>query len=1175
MAQQTLQTIIAIGGRIDNSFGQLGTQLSQLGSQIDTISRKLLDFGQESLETYVNYDDAMRAAQAAGKYSDAQMKALDKYNAQIAKTTTYSNLQAANAEVIMGQLGMSVDEIQLVMPAALRLAMAGNLSLADSINYLYSTLNATGHGYDYAATFVDQMTQTANMGATSIDTLGESLERLGSGAQMFKGGTSEIFTILNEMSHFGKDQQGSEGGTWLRNFALSLVATEADLDALAASWRALGMSEEEIADSLERRRIGLAATSIGALEAAGMKRYDAEGNLLPMIDIIKSMRDAVYGSGEWSGDLTELTGALDQAGGDIDAFTQRAEGLKDNELYPILRQIFSKRGITTALNLLSISDEDWDAALGEVINSEGVAQSVVDIMQDGLGGAQRGLDAAYTEFKTTVGETLEPWATELIGFLDGVVTNLDEIDPSGMQALTAALIPLAAAGPALVGAGTFFRLVGYALGPAGGIVVGALALTGAVMALNSLRESDIKSSFGDMDLDMESLGSYVTGLGAAFSESYADVTNWTTALDTAVKSYNTASSEFSSKLLTDMLTGKTLTEPDKDALLAYGQQMGDQLGAGILSATSASMTNIARLFGGEELAAGNENYQILMGALESSKSEMLANAAAVSQGLRDELLSAFEDGQITENEYAKIKAWFDAYNKAVAQIARETQSEEDAVNLQILLHKGQTGSLEDAKEYGNQILTARDDVLTTLEDDYLRDYYRAKLALDERVARGGITTASLKLAEQEEAALAALGQKHREDVEKVSAPYTAAYQRLWDTVLGESDLGSAFEMLNALAEQVLGGTMTPEMADREFKRSYGNGTYWSPEERAQLAEVLGNIISAGGGEAYYAQNPDLQKYLTMEYLAKGWFGDYANQYLQTQAGDSAYVLPDTFNRLIAQNYTPEAARAAIEQLGLGNTWTTLSGYLESGMYGAAARQQLLIPQDSLDQINYIVSTLGEVYDLEAVKSPELKARYPQGGAFSDLAAAWELMYGGASQNAQDFLLTQEPLSVPVEPDILVDPAMGEAQRKLDANPGTWFVNTQIRALDALAGKTTETGVNGKYKGFLGFAEGGYADVPSIFGEAGGEWAIPQEHSDRTAALLNAAREGSGFTWPDLIGRTGGLNADANHTPAQLIYSPTIIVKDARGVREALDEDRERLDKWFREKQLRDEIEVYS
>ena len=64
MAQQKLQTIITIGGNVDNTFGTIGNALIGLGGQIDMISQKIIEFGKESIEKYVNYDDLMREVKA-------------------------------------------------------------------------------------------------------------------------------------------------------------------------------------------------------------------------------------------------------------------------------------------------------------------------------------------------------------------------------------------------------------------------------------------------------------------------------------------------------------------------------------------------------------------------------------------------------------------------------------------------------------------------------------------------------------------------------------------------------------------------------------------------------------------------------------------------------------------------------------------------------------------------------------------------------------------------------------------------------------------------------------------------------------------------------------------------------------------------------------------------------
>lgn len=119
------------------------------------------------------------------------------------------------------------------------------------------------------------------------------------------------------------------------------------------------------------------------------------------------------------------------------------------------------------------------------------------------------------------------------------------------------------------------------------------------------------------------------------------------------------------------------------------------------------------------------------------------------------------------------------------------------------------------------------------------------------------------------------------------------------------------------------------------------------------------------------------------------------------------------------------------------------------------------------------------------------------------------------------------------------------------------------------------------KGLLGnmlslFAEGGRSEEPAIFGDDGPEWAIPEEHSSRTAQLLDAARRGSGFTWKEILERNGGLNANPQSGGSRtLVYSPTIYARDADGVEARLLEDKTRLEKWWRERALREEVEVYA
>ena len=135
------------------------------------------------------------------------------------------------------------------------------------------------------------------------------------------------------------------------------------------------------------------------------------------------------------------------------------------------------------------------------------------------------------------------------------------------------------------------------------------------------------------------------------------------------------------------------------------------------------------------------------------------------------------------------------------------------------------------------------------------------------------------------------------------------------------------------------------------------------------------------------------------------------------------------------------------------------------------------------------------------------------------------------------------------------------------------------AIDSQNGRTITVHIHG----IKDFAHGGRATEASIFGEAGPEWAIPEQHTERTAQLLNQAREASGFTWGEILGRFGGLNADPGHVNVNMTYAPTINAANSDGVAEVLSADKSRVERIVREAvqkamseaKLHDELEVYA
>ena len=96
------------------------------------------------------------------------------------------------------------------------------------------------------------------------------------------------------------------------------------------------------------------------------------------------------------------------------------------------------------------------------------------------------------------------------------------------------------------------------------------------------------------------------------------------------------------------------------------------------------------------------------------------------------------------------------------------------------------------------------------------------------------------------------------------------------------------------------------------------------------------------------------------------------------------------------------------------------------------------------------------------------------------------------------------------------------------------------------------------------ALGGYSDQPAIFGEAGGEWAIPERKTERTRALLRQAAAGSGFTPNEVYPEKRVEKTAMNFT-----FAPTIYAGDAGGVKAALEGEHSEMmsliEEWWNEK----------
>lgn len=1219
MAQKTLNAFVVIGGRVNNSFGQLGTQLINLGNTVDEISEKLINFGKASLQVYQSYEDNMLAAEGAlatkyGKDSTMLkgiMQDLDTAAKNWANHSRFHTDDVGNAMLQAARAGWSFEEIMDGIPAAMRLAEAGGLDLSQGLDYIVTSTKAAGVELKDLDRWVDLWAFSANSSAGSIEEFGQAIEKMGATTK-FTDGPEELMTLLAVLHNNGT--KGAAAGTLLRNSMIRLIAPTKKANDVMSE---LSVSEGDISDALSEVNGDLDAAMV-SLNKVGFSAYDEQGNLKGFVQIF---------------------GELDTA----------LKGMTEQERNNVLGSIFPTRTITGAMAFLDAAATGFDGLYDALKagDAAGYSEYLSELMMSGLTGSTEILKSKVEDLKLLVGETLAPDIEKIQGWIGNIVDDVSNMDDTHFNSLVSGLKIIAVAGPGLIIAGSALRFIGMLLTPAGVVGMGAVTLAAIVASLNEIREMDFQDQFGEMNLDKGTLGEYVKTLGEDFNAAFANVRSFADALNTATENYKTASSTFSSDLLSAVLTNKQFTPEEQAAL----EQKGIEIYGEVLKAINASGDMAAEfwaaLYGGEGMAEYDPKFQQIVDLIGEGQQGLVEQANGVAEKMKAAMLKGFEEG-FTEDDYTTILKYFEEYNELIATAQSAAANEELFIQQQKWLHKAQTASLADIQEMAGIVTAQRDTDLADMEDRYLTE--RARLVYYAK--QTGMTD------EEAEAYVAAKGvdEKYEAMRSKYAANYDEFLATLWETQIKQSDLGDAYASLGKYASLYMNGTLSAGTALDTIYNLMGGSSYSGTgggegTTRAYLGRVMGYMISSMGGEqamaekiAYYEQAGNAQmaermkSLLAMEQLVNGfttiqktdptWLDDlFGNSGFATtgqidENTGAGIKKQGEYQRNLAMmeglrdsEYTLDRMRETIAMMtaknGLAGYFGIMGEYIAGG--SGAELNGYSLGKNSKAEFDRIYTTLSQTYDLARVYA-DMMARdttgnLGEGNAYREYLAIYDLLYGAASKNTAQYVQPGQTEAGAATSGYSIEGAADaanaaytEAQGTLDelgnVSSGaevTGGADAAHWAHEAAQGYANDHPVRFRSEvsgpQLPGMATGGRADRPVIFGEAGPEWFIPEEHTGNTASLLLASMRASGFTLAELAERAGarmfaeggstgtalnwgtlpasvsggsgnGSGSGSSASGIQIQYSPVIHADNAGGVQRVLQEDKKRLEAWM-------------
>lgn len=398
-----------------------------------TVTAPIVGFGAAISKISIDFEKQMSSVQAISGASAEELKQLEEAARKAGATTKFSATEAAQGLEYMALAGYSVSDSIETLPKLLSLATAGNLDLAyasDLVTDIGSALNLT---LDDTDELLDKMAKSASSSNMSVAQAGEAMLTVGGTALTLSGGLTEVNTALGILANNGV--KGSEGGVALRNTILSLTApTDKARD---------------------------------AMESLGIQISDAEGNMLPLDNIMKQFNTSLIGLGKVEKqeilnsifnkvdlksisalmastvmNIDDLKESLSAMGVDVEAnvdcLNYLAGTFELNEdkaefcNYAMQEMDITMEQATLIYEELNKAVAEGSSAWSDLANkiedSEGACDKMAEIMNDNLDGTLKTIGSATEELALQFGEILLPVLKKVAVGILKLIEFLQKID---------------------------------------------------------------------------------------------------------------------------------------------------------------------------------------------------------------------------------------------------------------------------------------------------------------------------------------------------------------------------------------------------------------------------------------------------------------------------------------------------------------------------------------------------------------------------------------------------------------------------------------------------------------------------------------------------------------------------------------------------------------------------
>lgn len=329
----------------------------------------------DSVKTYVEFEDAV--TKAGSKFKDVDVtsaeynQTLEKLQAsarEVGALTKFSAVDSANALDKMAMAGLTSEQSMGMLMGTTNLAAAVGLDLTSAVDMATDAMgafNLVSEDQDQISTnmnrIADVVAKTTNMANLDMNMWFESV-KMGASTFTSLGGTIEEFSAYaGTLANAGI--KGGMAGNALKNIMLNLSAP--------------------------------AKAGADAMKELGINVFDAQGQMLPLTDIMKQ-------------------------------FEKNLAGVADDRKAALLKDIFGKEQISSFNVLLSAGSKNLADFTKTLENAGGTAEAIAGAQMQSFNGMIEQLKSAWQDKQLSLGKAFEVGgAKDALASLITYVQNFD------------------------------------------------------------------------------------------------------------------------------------------------------------------------------------------------------------------------------------------------------------------------------------------------------------------------------------------------------------------------------------------------------------------------------------------------------------------------------------------------------------------------------------------------------------------------------------------------------------------------------------------------------------------------------------------------------------------------------------------------------------------------------